>query len=57
VWGENITGVPAAETRMVPVRVRVDAATPSGSYPIEFTVRALGVADVEVREGAVFIVR
>jgi cytochrome c oxidase accessory protein FixG len=57
VWGENITGVPAAETRMVPVRVRVDAATPAGSHPIEFTVRALGVAGVEVREGAVFIVR
>jgi hypothetical protein len=35
----------------------VDAATPSGSHPIEFTVRALGVAGVEVREGAVFIVR
>jgi polyferredoxin len=57
VWGDNITGVPAAETRMVPVRVRVDAATPAGSHPIEFTVRALGVAGVEVREGAVFIVR
>jgi cytochrome c oxidase accessory protein FixG len=57
VWGENITGIPAAETRMVPVRVRVDAVTPSGTYPIEFTVRALGVAGVEVREGAVFIVR
>jgi cytochrome c oxidase accessory protein FixG len=57
VWGENITGVPGAETRMVPVRVRVDAATPAGSHPIEFTVRALGVAGVEVREGAVFIVR
>jgi len=57
VWGENITGVPAAETRMVPVRVRVDAATAPGSHPIEFTVRALGVQGVEVREGAVFIVR
>jgi cytochrome c oxidase accessory protein FixG len=57
VWGENITGVPAAETRMVPVRVRVDAATAAGSHPIEFTVRALGVEGVEVREGAVFIVR
>jgi hypothetical protein len=42
---------------MVPVRVRVDAATPAGSHPIEFTVRALGVEGVEVREGAVFIVR
>ena len=57
VWGENITGVPAAETRMVPVRVRADAATPAGSHPIEFTVRALGVEGVEVREGTVFIVR
>jgi cytochrome c oxidase accessory protein FixG len=57
VWGENITGVPAAETRMVPVRVRADAATPSGSHPIEFSVRALGIEGVEVREGAVFIVR
>ncbi|HEU4353588.1 MAG TPA: cytochrome c oxidase accessory protein CcoG [Burkholderiales bacterium] len=57
VWGDNITGVPAAETRMVPVRVRVDAAVPAGSHPIEFTVRALGVAGVEVHESAVFIVR
>jgi cytochrome c oxidase accessory protein FixG len=57
VWGENITGVPATETRMVPVRVRADAATAPGSHRIEFTVRALGVAGVEVRESAVFIVR
>ena len=57
VWGENITGLPAASSRMVPVRVRVDASVPSGSHPIEFTVRALGVAGVEVREEAVFIVR
>ncbi|HEX6636479.1 MAG TPA: cytochrome c oxidase accessory protein CcoG [Steroidobacteraceae bacterium] len=57
VWGENITGVPAASARMIPVRVRADAATPAGSHPIEFTVRALGVAGVEVREETVFIVR
>ena len=57
LWGENITGVPATETRMVPVRVRAGAATAPGSHPIEFTVRALGVAGVEVRESAVFIVR
>jgi cytochrome c oxidase accessory protein FixG len=57
VWGDNITGVPAAETRMLPVRVRVDAATAAGSHPIEFTVRAIGVAGVEVHEPAVFIVR
>jgi hypothetical protein len=43
---------------MVPVRVRVEAgqAVP-GSYPIEFTVSALGVEGVSVREGAVFIIR
>jgi len=57
VWGESTTGVPAAETRMVPVRVRADAGTAPGSHPIEFTVRALGAEGVEVREGAVFIVR
>jgi hypothetical protein len=57
VWGENITGVPAASARMIPVRVRADAATAAGSHPIEFTVRALGVAGVEVREETVFIVR
>jgi len=57
VWGESITGLPAASSRMVPVRVRVDAAVPVGSHPIEFTVRALGVAGVEVREETVFIVR
>jgi cytochrome c oxidase accessory protein FixG len=57
VWGENTTGVPAAETRMVPVRVRVDAGTGPGSHPVEFTVRAVGAEGVEVREGTVFIVR
>jgi len=57
VWGENITGVPAASARMIPVRVRADAATAAGRHPIEFTVRALGVAGVEVREETVFIVR
>jgi cytochrome c oxidase accessory protein FixG len=57
VWGENITGVPATESRMVPVRVRVGADAAAGSHPIEFTVRALGVAGVEVHEHAVFIVR
>ncbi len=57
VWGENITGVPAASARMIPVRVRADGATAAGSHPIEFQVRALGVAGVEVREETVFIVR
>jgi polyferredoxin len=57
VWGESITGVPAATSRMVPVRVRIDAGPAAGSYPIEFSVTALGVDGVEVREPAVFIVR
>ena len=57
VWGEGITGVPAATSRMVPVRVRVDAGQAPGSFPIEFTVTAIGVQGVEVREEAVFIVR
>src|SRR5688572_31862807 len=57
VWGEGITGLPAASSRMVPVRVRAEAAFLPGSHPIQFTVRALGVAGVEVREEAAFIVR
>ena len=57
VWGEGITGVAPATSRMVPVRVRVDAGQAPGSYPIEFTVTAIGVHGVEVREAAVFIVR
>ena len=57
VWGESITGLPAATSRMVPVRVRIEPGTAPGSYPIEFTVTALGVEGVTVRESAVFIVR
>jgi cytochrome c oxidase accessory protein FixG len=57
VWGESITGVPAATSRMVPVRVRVESGPAPGSYPVHFTVTALGVDGVTVREPAVFIVR
>ena len=57
VWGEKTTGVPAAQSRMVPVRVRVEPGLAPGSHAIEFHVRALGVEGVEVREEAVFIVR
>jgi cytochrome c oxidase accessory protein FixG len=57
VWGGATAGVPAAASRMVPVRVRIDPGSAPGSYPIEFTVRALGVQDVMVTEGAVFLVR
>ena len=57
VWGENVAGVPAATSRMVPVRVRIDAGPAPASYPVEFTVRAIGVEGVTVRESAAFIVR
>lgn len=57
VWGESTIGVPAATSRMVPVRVRVEPGQAPGSHPIEFTVSALGVESVTVRESAVFIVR
>ena len=57
VWGGTTTGVPAAEARMVPVRVRVEPGAAPGSHPIEFSVRALGVEGVEIRESAAFIVR
>jgi cytochrome c oxidase accessory protein FixG len=57
VWGESITGVPAATSRLVPVRVRIEPGTEPGSYPVEFTVTALGVDGVTVREAATFVVR
>ena len=57
VWSENVAGVPAATSRMVPIRVRIDAGQAPGSYPVEFTVRALGVEGIMVRESAAFIVR
>jgi cytochrome c oxidase accessory protein FixG len=56
IWGEATVGMPAAATRMVPVRVRAEGAEP-GSHPIQFTVRALGVEGVVVSERSVFIVR
>jgi cytochrome c oxidase accessory protein FixG len=56
VWGEPTVGVPAATSRMVPIKVRA-APAPPGTHPIEFEVRALGVEGVAVREHSVFIVR
>jgi hypothetical protein len=56
VWGEPTVGVPAATSRMVPVKVRAAPAAP-GTHPIEFEVRALGVEAVAVTEHSVFIVR
>jgi cytochrome c oxidase accessory protein FixG len=57
VWGEGVTGVPAAASLMVPVRVRAEAGPAAGSHPIEFTVTALGVEGITVRERATFMVR
>ncbi len=58
LWGESITGLPAASSRMLPVRVRAAAGRAApGSHAIEFAVVAIGVAGVEVRESAVFIIR
>jgi cytochrome c oxidase accessory protein FixG len=56
VAGEPITGVPAAASRMVPVKVRAPAAA-AGSHPIDFHVRALGPDGAEVREHSVFVTR
>ena len=56
VWGGSVAGVPAATSRMVPVKVRSAPAAP-GTHPIEFEVRALGVEGVAVTEHSVFIVR
>jgi cytochrome c oxidase accessory protein FixG len=57
VWGEATIGVPAATSRMVPVRVRIEPGVAPGSHPIEFTVSALGADTISVREDAVFFVR
>jgi polyferredoxin len=58
IAGEPITGVPAASSRMVPVKARASTQgmTP-GSHAIEFHIRALGPDGAEVREHSVFIVR
>ena len=57
VWGSNTAGVPAATSRLVPVRVRVDPGQAPGSYLVEFTITALGVDGVAVTERATFVVR
>ncbi len=50
--------VDAADTRMVPVRVRVEpGAAQPGTHAITFGVTAVGVDDVAVEEKSVFIVR
>src|SRR4029079_14659455 len=57
VWGGNTAGVPAATSRLVAVRVPREPGQAPGSYQVEFTITALGVARVSVREKATFVVR
>ena len=50
--------VDATSSRMVPVRLRIDAGvTAAGTYPIVFVVSAEGRDAVAVREKSVFVVR
>ena len=56
VWGESVLGMPAASSRMVPIKVRSAPVEP-GSHRIEFQVIAIGVEGVAVTEESVFIVR
>jgi cytochrome c oxidase accessory protein FixG len=58
IAGEPITGVPAASSRMVTVKVRAAPyGTAPGSHPIVFHVRALGPDGAEMDESSVFITR
>jgi cytochrome c oxidase accessory protein FixG len=58
IAGEGTAGIGAAQSRVVPVRVRISGnqAVP-GTHPIEFQVNAIGADDIAVREKSVFIVR
>jgi hypothetical protein len=54
----NVVEIPGATTRMVPVRLRVDAGKlPSGSHRIEFEVAAADDAAIVARERSIFLVR
>ncbi|HZQ74158.1 MAG TPA: cytochrome c oxidase accessory protein CcoG [Burkholderiales bacterium] len=55
--GEATIGMPAAESRVVTVKVRVPAGAQPGTHRIEFELKALGEERLEVEEKSVFIVR
>ena len=58
VQGEATVGMPAAASRMVPVKVRLaPGRVAPGTHPIVFNLRALGAEEVAVHEKSVFIVR
>ena len=55
--GETTIGMPAAESRVVTVKVRAAPGVAPGTHPIEFELKALGKESLEVEEKSVFIVR
>jgi cytochrome c oxidase accessory protein FixG len=58
VAGESFFSVEGAGTRMVPVKLRIDAgAALPGAHRIEFEVGTVGERSVAVRERSVFLVR
>jgi cytochrome c oxidase accessory protein FixG len=58
VAGESFFSVEGAGTRMVPVKLRIDAgAARPGAHRIEFEVGTVGERSVAVRERSVFLVR
>jgi hypothetical protein len=58
VAGDTLVEIDPTASRMLPVRVRVEAeAAPPGTHRIAFIVSAVDSAGVAVREGSVFIVR
>jgi cytochrome c oxidase accessory protein FixG len=58
VAGEDVFEIPAATTRMIPVRLRIAADEGrAGSHRIEFGVEALDAANIRTRERSTFVVR
>jgi polyferredoxin len=58
VADEDAVEIPGATTRMVPVRLRIDAGKlPPGSHKIEFEIMAADDAAVVARERSIFLVR
>jgi cytochrome c oxidase accessory protein FixG len=58
VAGEDVVEVPAATTRMIPVRLRIEADEGRpGPHRIEFGVEALDAPNIKSRERSTFMVR
>jgi hypothetical protein len=55
---DDAIDIPGATTRMVPIRLRVEAGQlQSGSHKIEFEVAAADDASIVARERSIFLVR